>query len=830
MAPKHLPVLFVAIVVLLVTPGCPQASSSKAHGQQKGPKVRPTATPTPTPDPTATPAPTSTPTPDPTATPAPTASATPTPTPTATPTSTYTPVVGYAGTWVGNTYGFGGYAEVQNSYPVGRFIQPTGDDITVESNGNFVVIGVDDEGHRYIGLYGSDGSSTGAAQFNCVLEPPTSYNVPAGGFAATNNGTYVYAAITNNGSNWLQRYDLSLNASTFSGGSGKCSNQITVDASGSSTQPITGMASNSSEVYVADSYQNKVLVYDANAMTLKRSFSVTSPGRIAYDPNTSTLWVVSGGTTINHYDLNGNALSGTITSASDPLGLAIQPGTGYLWVADSGSDQNIKEFNSSGTPVTTFGQTGGAYSSVEGGVGVIAPDKLWFPHGVGFDSSGDFYVLGGIPGGRDSITNGHMDDIRKFDSSGAELWADQGMGFVQAAAIDTSTDGQDLYVDDAHFKMNYANLKTGASGGGTEQTYYSVNVDPFLYPSDPRLLAGTGAVSPNGGAGWGHSGEYLPYPVQILNLSNHKYMMVTGMYQHDLIIYRFNGEIAVPSFMIGNGGFYSGSYPNAPSTIPWVWRDTNGDGNPQAGEFSTSPSNIGGENSVQWWRWDANGNLWWVLNTSNIVELPLQGIDANGNLTYNPSVTNSYPAPAPFNRVQMAYYDSANDVMYVSGYTPALSFANDEPCGTYSAGSVLARYNNWSTGNRTAAWTANLPWNPTGSGCPPPSNDYTSATWTVATDKVFVALFNPPNTAGTWYISNGDQVTHDIYAFDANTGAKLGEIIPTVEQNYWMGWNDINGALTGIKRSNGEYVVGDEGEISGRVLLFRGLLQDYTQY
>ena len=104
----------------------------------------------------------------------------------------------------------------------------------------------------------------------------------------------------------------------FSGGIGNSANAtknsflpLETVATGNDAS-IRGMAATDSELYVADTYANRIVVFDANSMQRLRSWNVTSPGRIAVDTD-STLWVMSGvssgSLTIQHYAANGAALA-----------------------------------------------------------------------------------------------------------------------------------------------------------------------------------------------------------------------------------------------------------------------------------------------------------------------------------------------------------------------------------------------------------------------------------------------------------------------------------------------------------------------------------------
>ena len=137
------------------------------------------------------------------------------------------------------------------------------------------------------------------------------------------------------------------------------------------------------------------------------------------------------------------------------------------------------------------------------------------------------------------------------------------------------------------------------------------------------------------------------------------FLYMTNMYHAPIQIYGFhNGEQAQHDLSF--------------STFPWGW-----------GRYVDKNATI----------WESDGLV--------IHKTPLTGLDASDKPVYGTTVTQS--APSTFTSIERLEYDSPNDVMYLAGYTPAL------PRETWGVvGRVLARYNNWSTGNRTAAWTIDL--------------------------------------------------------------------------------------------------------------------------
>lgn len=223
-------------------------------------------------------------------------------------------------------------------------------------------------------------------------------------------------------------------------------------------------------------------------MASRRQWSFSNPGRIAYDPSTSTLWI---GQTprgrnftcnVIHQDLNGKSPSGTITDAAMPQAIQIHNdgGAWHVYIADNGPDQNVKIFDTSGgVHISTFGATGGHLSSTPG---VYAANKLVRPLGIGFDSSNNFYVAGGqasMPGSTgQSQVNTH---VRAFNSRGSLLWGLLGDVYIETAVMDPGTDGQDMYTAFNHDKIDCSQLTLGVGGGGTECSHYATTYDPWAY-------------------------------------------------------------------------------------------------------------------------------------------------------------------------------------------------------------------------------------------------------------------------------------------------------------------------------------------------------------
>jgi hypothetical protein len=772
-------------------------AQSGSSNVTKTPRRAPKSSPTPTP--TATVAPTSTPTIAPTATPTPAPTSTPSPAPS----GSATPVAGYATTWAANNFSGGGYADVWTTTSASKpFVQNVFGTIAVTDAGKVFATNWYDEAHLTNGIY-QNGAVIGRADCN-----PNSGH--GGGFAAAANSTFVWLADYEwTSGNYVMRFDQDGNRANWSGGGG-CGNKLTVDASITDGNAVFGMAASSTELYVADEQQQKILVYNANTMQPARSWNFAHPRRIAYDPHTDSLWIGQGGANVGNfvgsvcrYSTSGASLSTCISGVGIPMALAMNGSE--LWVADAGPDQNIKRFNTSGTLVGTFGAAGGYLS---GTPGVHAEGKLFMPNGLGFDSNGNVYVSSGVYAGNydkdltvgangQSPLNGMVGALYEYDSAGSLLWHLGGRSFVNGVAIDAATDGQDLYTTVDHIKMDYSRLSVGAGGGGTEWSWYSTTIDPVHYPYDPRI----GSEASN----------FRPTAIAVRDIGGYKYLFVQGhSYGKVIEVFRMNGEIAVPDTVVSCRNFPT--WTNLAPSVGFIWTDANGNGNPDSGEFTADSGGTWLNLGTGWCEPDNNGDLWCATFDSGRpnpgINKFTHSVDGYHNLNYSLSSATAYGIPAPFNRVQHATYDSATDVMYVSGATAAYPyncFDGNDAC----AGPVFAAYPKWvGSGNRTAAYTIIFP--TAGAGIRP---------WTVAGGKLFAGQFE-----------TGASPSQNIYVYDAGSGAFLGNMYPGAEVNAYMGWLDSNQPLQAFRRSNGEYVVVEEEEINSKVNILRGLLTNFTQF
>lgn len=668
------------------------------------------------------------------------------------------PATRYKTSWLGNTFG-GGSKWVQN-FVLAMYVAPDG---TVYTNSEW------DEAGREAGIYKA-GDVTGLADDLHGWGRN-------GGEAITANSKYIYLAMkqTHNGkpgedyppdgTTWycVRRYNLSGVPAPFAGGRGWDGSMAIISTSGQ----VTGLANIGSELYVSDSTANRIRVYDTETMTELRNWEFTRPGQIAVDGQ-GNLWIIQTKETssvlsdasakLMHYSKTGNLLAEQITGVVEPSTLAVD-NQGRLLVAENGPRQQVLIYNVTSKPslVGTLGTEGGIYSGKRGEVGDL---KLYDLTGIGTDSAGNIYV--------NSLGFGSGTDLRKFSSSGTLQWRLLGLQFVDNADADPGTDGVDVFTKHEHFVMDYSKEK------GQEWTYKAYTVDKFRYPDDPRL----------------HNESHSAASVFVRRIGTKRFLFLTGMFAHQLTIYRFDGEIAVPSAIFSRA--HSTWPTNQPVTGSWLWRDKNGDGAIQSNEYET----LGKEDDSIWgWEVDSKGDVWQASESGFIRHYRTLGLDAYGSPIYTSTASEIIPMPAPFSKLERIKYISDTDVMYLGGYTVERPRTGKE---WGIVGTEIVRYDNWNT-MRKMRWRVALPYDPSDDG-----KKWIKA-MDVAGDMVFAV--NSP--------------TAEVYVYDAVTGASVTKLTPGPEVAGESGWIDIPYGLRAYQRANREYVVFVEEDAKAKVMMYR---------
>jgi hypothetical protein len=410
-------------------------------------------------------------------------------------------------------------------------------------------------------------------------------------------------------------------------------------------------------------------------MTELRSFPVARPGKMAVDGQ-GNLWIIQTGDDSNapkilNYSKTGTLLSKQITDLVEPTALEVD-NRGRLLIAENGPRQQVLIYDIATTPVLvdTLGAEEGIYS---GTPGEVAPDKLAGLTGVGTDIAGNIYVsLDGFVG--------LGTDLRKYSPKKVLQWQLLGLQFVDSADVDPATDGVDVFTKNERFQMDYS------KSSGREWTYKAYTVDKLRYPDDLRL----------------HNENHSAASVFVRRIEGKRFMYLTGMYANHLAVYRFDGEIAVPSAMFSSS---HRDWPeNQPSEGSWLWRDLNGDGSIQDNEYES----LGDASSIWGLEVDSKGDVWQASEEGYIKHYRFQGLDVYGSPIYTTNASEEIPMPAPFTQLERIKYFPETDTMYLSGYT----IERPKTGGEWGiVGTEIIRYNNWSK-TRDIQWRVNLPYNP----------------------------------------------------------------------------------------------------------------------
>ncbi|CAH2895629.1 MAG: Glutamate synthase [NADPH] large chain (EC [uncultured Paraburkholderia sp.] len=399
---------------------------------------------------------------------------------------------------------------------------------------------------------------------------------------------------------------------------------------------ITGLATAGTLLYVSDFYGNRVRVFTTDGVW-QQDINVAAPGALALD-SAGNLWVARKSAGIVAEFSAGGAPLSTIQmpAASRPSALYFDVSTGRLMVGDEGPDMNIKIYNVAGTPTLagTFGVQGGYLDTTTGIKGQVGDKRFTRVAGIGKDAAGTLYVLNNPWGGGWDLGRNGPTDLHAYDSGGNLKWKLQALNFEAVAAPDPMTDGAWFY--------SGAHIYTGSAGG----TFVANTVDPFTYPSDPRLNINDT-----------QRGQHFG---QLVSVGGNRILVASGQNPDTFNFYHFNaasGYIAIPD----------GSIPGP--------------------AFNTTVKITGG------FCIDSRGDVWAGLDrTNHIYHYPLTGFDGNGKPLWGPAITISIPLSIrPLTRI--IYLPESDTMILAQGVA-----------GSWDWTAIQSRvevYHGWSAGNTT---------------------------------------------------------------------------------------------------------------------------------
>ncbi len=445
----------------------------------------------------------------------------------------------------------------------------------------------------------------------------------------------------------------------------------------------------------------------------------------------------------------------------EPMALAIS-NDGLLMIADSQTSprQQILFYDvtdwENPVLVRTFGDYGGIGSGIPG---IVTPMKFWGIRGIGVDAQGNIYV--------GMSEQGTV--IRKLTPGGELVWELYDHDFLDVKVCDPATDCLDVWGVANHYVMDFTN------SDGEEATWTGYTLDRVTYPQDPR---GNMAVTA--------SMEHGICTPMITYIEGQRFIYTIGQPGNYINIFRFDGEIAIPSGLImmypGPINFGSSTpWPNEnppdwPGSGRFIWRDVNGDGHYQADEyFANLPDDLRGACWV-----DERGDIWLARGFKRYECL---GLDPVGNPIYDVNHVYDMPVPDGITRtIKRVHYEVDRDIL-ILGEQYGRSIQPIHIC------------HNYMQGNRTTIPFVS-------------SAGVDTYCLAIAGEYIF--------TAG--WLQKGRVFVNRLY-----DGKHMGVMVPGPEvggvEN--TGWIDIIQGISAYRRSNNEYIVHLEEDYLGKVLMYR---------
>jgi hypothetical protein len=451
------------------------------------------------------------------------------------------------------------------------------------------------------------------------------------------------------------------------------------------------------------------------------------------------------------------------TGLHQPTALALA-NDGSLMVADSGTGPRQQilfyDVNGAGAPklIRTFGDFGGISS---GKPGEVAPTKFWGIRGVGMDREGSLFVAMSEMG----------TVLRKFSPERRLAWELFGHFFVDLACADQTNDGDDVWGIQEHYRMDYTKPP------GQEARWVGYSLDRHKYPNDPRGLTFVK-----------QQGEHGLTSPQVVYLDGRRFLFVGGMFASNFInIFRYDGEIAIPSGLILQWAnpIYRTDLTWPPNRPPGtsIWRDLNGDGDYQAGEFVPNNDRV---RPGPFWV-DGRGDIWMAYGR---LRYEFQGLDAKGNPIYRADKVVTWEAPEGLEQPARVWYDSGRDILIAAeegldeqGRADMRHIGRVFVCRDYQKGKRKAVTFRSGAGREAACLAA----------------------------------------AGDFIFTGGWKERGRIYVNRMSDGGQVGVLDPgpTIGGVENTGWIDVLTGISAHARNDGEYLVFVEEDYKAKVIVYR---------
>ena len=507
---------------------------------------------------------------------------------------------------------------------------------------------------------------------------------------------------------------------------------------------------------------------------LDRNFAFANPGVMTFDKR-GHLWIIqreveateaTPGTraAVKCYTTDGQFTGREITDVVNPHALAYDAAKDQLLVGVNLPDVNVRFYEKLDTEpklARTFGAQGGIYAGEHPGL-VYDPAAGGYArfagiNGLGVDAKGNLYVGGGWQGS----------DLRMFAPDGQFGWMLNSLMFCATYDVDPASDGADIYGT-----YNRLRLDLDKPLPGSEQTYVSYNWDQRRF-GGPQLARA-------------HSSQAI---VRRLGEGKNLIMFTSGQGNMlDTFIFRYEGELAIPCGTIRRDGT--------------MWIDADGDGKESPDEVMKMDSGgYGGHTALCV---DSRGDMWVGVPTTSgsyMRHFFFKGLNEHGVPVYGHRKGEDYEdlrfpdegdKTSAWSMGVRLDYDADRDIMILYFPCVARTGEDDKSPRRYK----LARYDNWSKGNRDATWKIDA-----------------------------VTAYDPEQAHHFMYETNlfpyagymgmqlaGDYVFFaylfgEVHVYDAKTGEMVEMLSMGPEVAGSSAWEDASMGLRAFKRTNGEYLI-----------------------
>ncbi|MBI4025438.1 MAG: hypothetical protein HY360_10695 [Verrucomicrobia bacterium] len=399
----------------------------------------------------------------------------------------------------------------------------------------------------------------------------------------------------------------------------------------------TAVACGNGKVYVSWRARNLVGAYDAQSGTLKESWPITAPQRLAVRPDGSVALISEGKVLAvdkgqskvliaDHLDLSENVTIRSDGVRQAPSGITVAP-DGSIYVANAGKLQNISVFDKDGKYLRSIGKPGGRPA-----VGPYDRNGIYMPGGICLDKNGRLWVAETT----DSPKRHSVWDT-KTGALVTEFFG--GSAYFSWAWIDPKHPDE-IYCHNVLWKIDWAKNTCAP-------------ISTIWRATKPNMIA---APCPEGYAGH----------FRLMTAKNGK-QFGWGQTDYSGTLYMRDGDIFKPiagTIRVAFGAYGSGLlYPvmkdiyEKTKAGDFLWQDANNDQMVQETELVVSPSGHG-ENTFNWI--DPDLNVWcdagWIYK-------PVR-FEADGRPVYDFSKSEPIPWKGSNCNATSLYLDNQDDTVY----------------------------------------------------------------------------------------------------------------------------------------------------------------------